>query len=427
MNTRMKLPSLHWKIRKIDVFTFFVIFVFFPPSILERLTSFSDSLQRYVQLGFIIILAVDLFVRKAVRIPKSHLRWGLYCFYGLILTLLIEPSSTYRFVLRVGLPVFLAVLLCLFYQNRPDGMTCLLNCMNTYWVLLIALNCVTMLLFPDGIIRSSGGATMERANWLLGSKNNVVLPLIFASSVFMFHFLRKPKRRLINPILFFAMVIFSMMWAGSNRVEAFGGSSTGLLALLVFFLMLFLGRFPLRKHLMRLSVGWIAFAFCLLSAVVIWGSIHESSLIGSIFNIVGKDSTASYRTLIWADALERTMESPFWGRGYTVATLVSGFTQTYNMFLDCVYRYGLIGLSLLLFAFGSYRSPQAAPSGRRIIPAYVFLAGAVSMFLCAVVNSIKLEHIIVLLELYVCLQNDRSLQIPGGPAPADPAVPLHDR
>ena len=88
---------------------------------------------------------------------------------------------------------------------------------------------------------------------------------------------------------------------------------------------------------------------------------------------------------------------------------------------------GYYSFHLLLFAFGSYRSPLTALSGRKIITAYVFLAGAVSMFLCAVVNSIKLEHIIVLLEFYIFLQNDRTLQTPDAAAPAGRAVSLHDR
>lgn len=392
------------KIKSFSIFTFFLIFVFFPPNILERISSSFDDLQRYLQLLCIGILMIDLISKRNVRFSQSHIRWGLFCIYGLILTLAFEPKSTYTFFMRVGVPVFLAVLMCMFYKNRPGGMQRLIECFYHYMMMLVVVNCVMMVLFPSGIIRSSGGATVERANWLLGSKNNVVLPLIFASTFFLFHYIQSQKRNLGKLIVFFGMVFFNLMWAGSDGLEAFGGSATGLLALLLFFAMYIIGYTPIRKILMRLSIGWYAVAFLILSAVVIIGSISENSFIGLIFGTVGKDATASSRTHIWLAAINRVRQAPIFGYGYTSKILAYDIRQTYNLFLDCIYRYGMIGLVMFISVFGSYKPQNKNEINVKMQPKYAFVVGIISMFLCSIVNTISLEYIIVLMELYVSIQ-----------------------
>lgn len=395
------------KIQISDILTILVVFAFFPPSIMERMSSSFDNLQRYLQLFFIAVLLINLIINEKVKFSKSHFRWGLYCLYGLILTLMMEPESTYRFLMRVGVPVFLAVLLCLSYENKSNGIEKLLKCMNFYWTTLIFLNCLMMFLFPNGIIRSSGGATAERANWLLGSKNNVVLPLIFASVIFLYNWMCDSRRRFIKLVVFFAMVFYSLMWAGSNGVAAFQGSSTGLLAFVLFFFLLFCIYFlHIRSLINKNIIGWVSVGFFCISVVVILGAISSNTFIGTLFEATGKDATASYRTFIWADAINRTMQSPIVGKGYTLEGLFRGSTQTYNMFLDCVYRYGIVGLMLLFSAFWSYKMNKNSGCANVSSSKYVFLVGIISMFLCAVVNSIKLEHLIVLLELYIFLDND---------------------
>lgn len=391
--------SVKIRIDRKDLFALCVNLAYFPPNIIERFSGGFNTMQRYVQILFIVIVLLLIIKKQKLSFSVSHVLWGIFCLYSFALTFILHRDVLYAYLTRVFVPIFSPILLIIYYKTEKNGLERFINCMAKYWAAIIVLNALFMLLYPHGIIQSTTGATMERANWLIGSKNNVVLPLIFAVSVLLIKYQQAERKKRLGYYFLFFLIIFELTCTGSLGVELMGGSSTGIVAL-AFFLVLF----SFRKLLYRLkldnylSVGMLALLFLLVSIFVIGGTINTNSFLGALYGLLGKDPTASRRGVLWAVELSMIAQAPVFGHGFLITPFVSNMTGSYNLYLECLFRYGVVGLVLVFAAFFSYRNKRNRYGGS--MESYIFWVGIACIFMCFVVSSIQWEYMVLLMELY---------------------------
>jgi hypothetical protein len=390
--------SRQYKVKVKDLLALLIIFIFFPPEIIERLSDSLDTVQKYIQIAAMVLLLGMTLRKRGLNFSVAHVLWGVFCLYGLGLTVYMKTGYVYLYMIKVGVPIFSAILVCMYYKAEEGGMERLIRCMAGYWAFLIMLNALCMLLFPSGIIQSAAAATRERANWLFGSKNNIVAPMIFAACFICLAYHRSGQRGKIKYFFVLMLLVLEMVSTGEESAVFMGGSATGIVAIAVLLIFFLFWRRLSRTALMKnLSVFLVALIFLGVSALVIYGSVGSSSLLGRLFAVLGKDITASGRVTAWTTALAMVLQSPVKGYGYLYTMFSSSLSSCYNFYLDCVFRYGLIGLLILFVLFAVYKRGRGLEQDPK---AYMFLVGIICMFICGVVNTMSWVYLALLLECY---------------------------
>ncbi len=388
--------ELRIKVIKSNISIYLLILVFFPPDILERMSDSVNNLQKFIQILLLIGLAFLLIIKGSIRFKKSHFYWMAFCAYGLILTAALQPEYVYNYLVKVVVPIFSVILLFLYFMIEETDIENLLGCMARHWMTLILLNALLMLIFPNGVIQSAASATHERANWLFGSKNNVVYPLIFGGS---FIALYGATKRKWYYTFIIAIAAIEMVCSGEEGVALFGGSSTGLVGFAMFIILFYMQGIVIRLRIInKFTFFKIGIFFFFVSMFVIYGTLSSNSGLAALFAVLGKDATASGRANAWRVALTYFFESPLVGQGYSRTLFTATLTSTYNFFLDCILRYGLLGMTFFFATLKSY-SIKAADVSKNM-RCYVMTVAVACLFMCGIVNTIRWEFLTFLMEFY---------------------------
>ncbi len=208
---------------------------------------------------------------------------------------------------------------------------------------------IAIFLFPNGF---NYAISKAEALYFLGSKNS--------SFYYFFMFLIAWVLRAIfsakintNKNTFFTVTFFVLSLVGAFICD----SSNTVGTLLALFLIYFVVRFS--HFLYRLSNPYIL--LCVVSLITILLLIKDSiPFFNLFFSLLGRSGTMTGRDYIWSQQLLLIRNSPVWGNGIIVETILKSnaiATHAHNFYLDTVVKYGFVALiSLIVLLLASVKN-----------------------------------------------------------------------
>lgn len=209
--------------------------------------------------------------------------------------------------------------------------------------LMIYINFILLLLYPNGIFVEDNGYLVTR--YLFLGMDNQAVALLIPFMIIIYAIEKKENRTykvsfIIDVIVFFISII--MIWCGNSIV-----------GIACFFIILIYQKISQKKVSVRTAMFVLAFLFCFI--VLFQGYELFSSF---IVEFLGKDMTLTGRTEIWANGIQEWLKYPIFGHGFheseafiTFAN-VSGYTRgAHNQILNILLHGGIVYLFLFYLVF----------------------------------------------------------------------------
>lgn len=337
------------KVSAIDLFYLILWGIIFFPPIVSHFSSFLANIA--ICFGFVLFLL--LFITYDGRITYWKEVWSLFLFiiWCIGITLIKSPNKLFSLMLNSVLPIieFFFLAQCSINSKQNRSFKALYNVCKFY----IIINFLSMLLWPQGIFRSSVGSSVNRAQWIFGSKNNVALyMIIFIVIVAWYIFCYEKNQKKV--VIYAMMAVFSVVMCGENGIGLLAGSATGIVAILVTLFLIYYGYFTNNTELFSISNRTFLIISAIIYLVILSGGMFPffEDLIVNIFH---KTLTYSGRTSIWKTTMLHILDSMWTGHGevdfYSIVYIehqLTYTTYTYNVALKIILNYGIIGLCLLM-------------------------------------------------------------------------------
>jgi len=297
--------------------------------------------------GANVLIFVNLFLhlikRKKTKLKNTLFVWIVFCVYSLLAKII---SGDLSFLTTWGyLSILVSNIIMIFDDSiyRKD-INILLKSILIVGILYLGINVLTFIIYDRGIIRSNFFDTKENDWYFLGIKVAYTdYVFAFFSCGFSYFYLTKKR------VLFLIIVILCALNIFIPKI------STSIIAFFLIFILFFLvNRTPKLNFKM-----WYILAFTvILNFLFVF--CNASSLFGSFFNIFGKDSTMSSRTIIWTEAKEVLFKNPlrlFCGYGSlndgNWVPHANGLWNSHNFLLQNLHEIGIVGI-FILFYFINY-------------------------------------------------------------------------
>lgn len=255
-----------------------------------------------------------------------------------ICTSVINGSAFFTALTECAAPLSLALISEYEMKRNPNRY---LNVLQNLFVILLLIDIITIILYPDGLYQSS----LYTENWFLGYKTARVravgLPAIMVAGI---NSLKERGKLTVKFSLITALVLCDTYLSGATA---------GLFALIFLALAIIL-LFWFKKDILREKVKIILNPWILLIILLIINlmfAVFQSFDIfeGFITNILGKDMTLTGRVSIWASSIMIFLSSPVIGKGYISSKqymALSGWvggTQPHNLILSILVYTGIVG------------------------------------------------------------------------------------
>ena len=253
---------------------------------------------------------------------------------------------------------------------------------------IVFLNIITVLLFPDGMYENMRGDT---GNWFLGHYNSHFFTVLPWLTMFIFCSLKKNGRLRWHIVLFTMILIVTTYLAGSR---------TSSISLMIFLLALIIS-FKTKKIPFP-GAGAIITGSAILSYSMVVLHIQEY-FADFIHNVLHRDVSLTGRTSIWNAALNIFWQSPIIGNGAAIymPNISSDWstTQAHNTFLNVLVNGGIIGMILFFLIFilvvPEMRKAKQHPYSKLFV--VTLLAYGVSFL----TEMVQLEHMLMMLLFFI--------------------------
>lgn len=343
------MNSMKLKLKKNDIFLFYFWVLYFTPLAILRLNGRMELLVLVLRFP-IALQAVSYFVKdKKNKLGQygyflaAFLLWNTFCiFINTPRQLISHFIDLYQLVEMVIVLVYMVT------KRKTDAFKPL------FWVsvIYVYMNFLSMLALPNGIFLSSIGSSIERAQWMFGSKNNMPVYITLFSIIILAE--RKNTRLYkIFSILTILIGAYSTVSAGSNARSFGDGSSTGIITsviCLVAAVYLLIPKGRRKKDFFPLTIKRVVVITLALN-IILLGGISVPVINTIVTDFLGKKVTFTNRIYIWANAIAYIMQSPIIGHGLVSIVLWGRAAySTYNVFLGVMKSYGIPSAILLILA-----------------------------------------------------------------------------
>lgn len=199
-----------------------------------------------------------------------------------------------------------------------------------YFGILALLGALTTILFPLGFLH---GSTVYNAVYLFGGKNaSFPFFYIFLLSSYLLNQLDNDTIKL--PRFWYvsiALMIISVILCDSAN------SLIALIAIIIITLLSLIAK-PKINALIPTTLYFVTIVI-----IYLGNSIPQ---LEGLLELMGRDSTFSYRTLLWKQAILYIISFPFFGAGYNISFSLGTIhtDHTHSTFLDLFAKYGVITL-----------------------------------------------------------------------------------
>ena len=198
--------------------------------------------------------------------------------------------------------------------------------MEIFFGALVALNIVTILLFPGGMY------VYDRAleeNWLLGYKNYHIVYIMALLIFGAVHSLCQYGRIAVRVWIYIAMSLFSSLLVGAR---------TPMMAILLFAASILFTRLRNFTPLFNSLTYLAAYAAAFFMIVVI--RIENLPVVGKL---IGREITFNNRIHFWDKAMTEFRDYPVFGHGYQQFRMFRGYVTTHNQMIEILYKTGAVG------------------------------------------------------------------------------------
>ncbi len=294
------------------------------------------------------IVSIVIFIvtmNKSINIYGNKKLLLLFLFYGAGVSIanLIHDANILALRSVVFFPIF--VLICLHFLSKDSFKFYTAICyLSGIYNVIQALTVI--IYYPNGInhyIGSYWKQTLAGAIYFFGSKNQA----LFYMLVFLITFVIKEKirtgkyiKRVYVYIAFFAVE--------AVRID----SANTLFCLLLFGIIYTVCMMRIQEKFSFLFTPglYIGFNILIFFFICILAKADNNFIISTIVGLMGRDSTFTNRNLIWAQTLKYFLSNPLIGTGeISFKVLNSIQSQAHNMYLDILYKYGLIAFAPYFF------------------------------------------------------------------------------
>lgn len=240
--------------------------------------------------------------------------------------------------------ITLFAMMIMFMSAAENGSYKFVKVASTILEILIVINFITIVLFPDGLYNF----TSVNHHYFLGSRN-VMMRTIFPGICFSI------LRSKIEANKLSLRTIMVMIAAGASLVLVW--SATALFSYALFCILLLIFQIKDIPKWFTVKMCYI-FSVAVFLIIVVFKLQNLFSFI--IVDVLQKDTTFTGRTILWDAAMFNIAQSPIVGYGLenlqTIAAKLYRYTEydsCHNLFLDLLYQNGIIGFALISVLFVS--------------------------------------------------------------------------
>lgn len=347
---------------------FFILLPHFKPEYFQVYVPIVDSLFNIGRIISGLILIFVLIVRR------QRVSWQLICFMLSQIWLVVNSWSQNGVTNGPFLFALSNVVICLVIENYiKDAAPALIHAFVILFELLLYINLITIILYPNGI--------QSHANWFLGYRNAFEITYVFASvCAFIW---AEYSGQYVRLFLLMGCIIISAILAGS---------ATGLVIAILLPLLYYSRLYQIKAMQIKVVIaGFLALFFGLVF-------LRAQNYLSSLFEILGRNVTLTGRIYIWDVAIKSISKSPLFGYGMqsaeTRAAMVKkayGATSSHNFILEQLYNGGIVLLGLLILSFLHSFAELNKYKNHRY--AHLFLIGAICYFTTMLVESVNYLHL----------------------------------
>lgn len=331
------------KINKKDLLATLAILVFLCPPFFTYVESMKGIMQAYKFIQYI-----EVCILLIINIRDKNFSYSIIIvFMYALLVMLSQIINGQNFITLIGLcaPWIGLSLLANFLikKNVTRAINISYKVLNIYCF----INLLTMIIFPNGIVEGR----LEQANWFLGNKNVIIIYVLPCMFFCILNSLHKYNKVTFNSKI--QLVICSLSIFISK-------SATSIVGVTAFLIVAFLANKNIIKRIVKyvLNYGIIMIAvFTLFIMLIIKRDVTIFS--SFIVNVLHRNVTFTGRSVLWDQAIELFLSSPYWGVGDFIIYVVSGETMVHahDFYLDILARYGVFVLiTFILLVFYSVKA-----------------------------------------------------------------------
>lgn len=324
--------------------------------IFERLSSSLGTILgiiRLIAFAYSILIIVSIKGFKKSRIfNEFHFYFFLFCIIGIVSTIIKTPNQTIYYIIHYLYPYICTLVIfevILGYGNFNKK----ISAISKYLSFAVWLNFITMIIWRKGIIVSSASSMHERANWIFGSKNNIVafLPLVLCIIGMDLSLNKQKKKHILFNYLMLGITFISFSSMGSSEFQLMSGSTTAIFEMLFFLFLFFISEYIQNTKIVRLfTMRNICIFSIILMIIIVDISQGSDGIISKIVVLFGKDIGFTGRYSVWTSAIDAIKESPIFGIGMeerifrTWNSSLSENTSIYSYWLSIGVRFGILGI-----------------------------------------------------------------------------------
>lgn len=345
---------------------------------------------------FFFIIVCCQYVRSVAILNRLE-RLSIFYFVFVFFLTIVYGNASKNLVPLIGRTIEIATLLMIVKMHKDD-LTFFIVTGTVVFSVCLYFNYYLLLLNPTGISKGDG-----EVYYLLGTNYNQIGPKVLFAFLFSVLLSNKYKVALINTIAIAIIGVASLLIVQSMT------STVSFIMLLCFYLI------PLNIRIKKLTLNVLLAAIVLFQIFIVFlGNAINITGADSFLTLIGKDTTFTGRTELWAYSAGYFWNSPIWGHGYIIAAdyFKSGFFHTiqnsHNYIYNILHKGGIILLFIIFQMVRiAYRKIKKKISERC---AYTILMGGITfmtMSIFEVYDPINTYLLLIFMYYYNDITGDR--------------------
>lgn len=265
---------------------------------------------------------------------KFYILLCIYCLWAFFVAPLIKsntpPSNFYLFSI-LGIVSF-------FNVGFRTNLKKFLDAICSTFTIMIILNYITLLIYPNGLTFSAEGAGI----FLFGLRTSfslVIIPGILFNLLYDNYIKKRTYSARTVFCLIFSILALLNKWVVTGLLE--------LIIVIALYLYLYLYKFNMKK---KLNVAILLFILFFNFFMTFFNS--SIGFVQDVANVMHKDITFSGRTYIWKTSVNKLNQSPIFGYGSNIFVDIYGTLKpAHNHWLNIGLESGYVGLIIMLTAY----------------------------------------------------------------------------
>lgn len=338
-----------WRVSKKSVLLFIAFCLWIVPTYLYNVSAFMLIANLF---GY---AAIFLFMIDVLKKPRDC----SLTFWLIVISVIVQGIST-AMVNPALVSIYIrqyskTIAFCYFLDKftKDYRVTKNFNVLLHYLEIMIFINLMTLILFPDGMYTSG----VYTSNYWMGYDNTHIRWQIPALAIsFIYSFATKQKLTIRTWILMLVVLSSTLLI----------GAGTATIAIVVFaagMLYILLGKRKDKENGIKIFMPLAALIISIVGTIIIVGGTIVGSqieIVEKIASLLGKDSaTFTGRNYIWIGTLSAIQNNLMWGLGYETSDMTSmrlvnttGYgSSPHNLCLEVLYNGGIVLAIIIILIY----------------------------------------------------------------------------